>query len=74
MILEDDEVVTERPSLGAGNDPGCVFDLETTHRVAEFKLSAEDLPELIFEEAQTPAHVLARCASDPRAGGAPSGL
>ncbi|RAY12932.1 hypothetical protein DPM19_23265 [Actinomadura craniellae] len=40
MILEDDEVVTKRPSLGAGNDPGRVFDLETTHRVAEFKLSS----------------------------------
>jgi hypothetical protein len=40
MILADDEVVTKRPSLGAGNDPGRVFDLETTHRVAEFKLSS----------------------------------
>ncbi|MFI7033700.1 hypothetical protein ACIBK1_33715 [Microbispora rosea] len=40
MVLEDDEVVTKRPSLGAGNDPGRVFDLETTHRVAEFKLSS----------------------------------
>jgi len=40
MILEDGETVTKRPSLGAGNDPGGVFDLETTHRVAEFKLSS----------------------------------
>ncbi|GAA0986339.1 hypothetical protein [Nocardioides aquaticus] len=40
MILEDGELVTKRPSLGAGNDPDRVFDLETTHRVAEFKLSS----------------------------------
>ena len=40
MILQEGEVVTKRPSLGAGNDPDRVFDLETTHRVAEFKLSS----------------------------------
>ncbi|MBC9225871.1 PE-PGRS family protein [Aeromicrobium sp. 636] len=40
LILEDDEHVLRRPSLGAGNDPERVFDLETTHRVAEFKLSS----------------------------------
>lgn len=39
-ILGEGEVVTKRPSLGAGNDPDRVFDLETTHRVAEFKLSS----------------------------------
>lgn len=40
MILEPGEVVSKRPSLGAGNDPGRVFDLETNRRVAEFKLSS----------------------------------
>lgn len=40
LILDDDEQVLKRPSLGAGNDPGRVFDLETTNRVAEFKLSS----------------------------------
>lgn len=35
MILEDGETVNKRPSLGAGNDPDRVFDLETTLRVAE---------------------------------------
>lgn len=40
LILEDDEHVLRRPSLGAGNDPERVFDLETTKRVAEFKLSS----------------------------------
>ena len=39
-ILEPGETVVKRPSLGAGNDPDRVFDLETTHRVAEFKLSS----------------------------------
>ena len=39
-ILEPGEVVSKRPSLGAGNDPGRVFDLETDRRVAEFKLSS----------------------------------
>src|SRR4051794_25688037 len=40
MVLEEGELVTKRPSLGAGNDSDRVFDLETTHRVAEFKLSS----------------------------------
>ena len=40
LILEDGERVVKRPSLGAGNDPDRVYDLETTHRVAEFKLSS----------------------------------
>lgn len=40
LILEEGEVVTNRPSLGAGNDPGRLFDLETNIRVAEFKLSS----------------------------------
>lgn len=39
-ILEPGEKVLKRPSLGAGNDPDRVYDLETTHRVAEFKLSS----------------------------------
>ncbi|HWC08974.1 MAG TPA: hypothetical protein VG458_07975 [Solirubrobacterales bacterium] len=37
-ILEPDEVL-RRPSLGAGNDKSRPFDLETSHRVAEFKLA-----------------------------------
>lgn len=40
MILDDDEVLINRPSLGAGNDPGRVYDLETNKRVAEFKVSS----------------------------------
>ena len=40
LILEPDEVIKKRPSLGAGNDPDRNYDLETTHRVAEFKLSS----------------------------------
>jgi hypothetical protein len=40
LILKDGETVLKRPSLGAGNDPDRVFDLETTHRVVEFKLSS----------------------------------
>ncbi len=40
LILGEGETVLKRPSLGAGNDPDRVFDLETTHRVAEFKLSS----------------------------------
>ena len=38
-ILEPGETVSNRPSLAAGNDPGRKFDLETTLRVAEFKVS-----------------------------------
>ncbi|MGD9997240.1 MAG: PE-PGRS family protein [Ilumatobacteraceae bacterium] len=38
-LLEPGEVVNNRPSLAAGNDPTRPFDLETTHRVAEFKVS-----------------------------------
>jgi hypothetical protein len=38
-VLEDGETVTVRPSLGAGNDPGRPYDLETDRRVAEFKLA-----------------------------------
>jgi hypothetical protein len=40
LILEEDEKVLKRPSLGASNDPDRMYDLETTHRVAEFKLSS----------------------------------
>jgi hypothetical protein len=39
-ILDTGEQVLGRPSLGAGNDPARIFDLETTSRVAEFKLSS----------------------------------
>lgn len=35
-----DRPVSKRPSLGAGNDADRVYDLETTRRVAEFKLSS----------------------------------
>lgn len=38
-LLEPGEAVSNRPSLAAGNDPTRPFDLETTHRVAEFKVS-----------------------------------
>lgn len=37
LILADDEHVLHRPSLASGNDSGRRFDLETTHRIAEFK-------------------------------------
>lgn len=40
LILEPGEVLTKRPSLGAGNDPDRNYDLESSHRVAEFKLSS----------------------------------
>ena len=40
LVLEPGEKVIKRPSLGAGNDPDRNYDLETTHRVAEFKLSS----------------------------------
>ncbi|GAA4536431.1 hypothetical protein GCM10023192_34430 [Amycolatopsis samaneae] len=39
LILEPGERVLKRPSLAAGNDPGRKFDLETTHRIAEFKVA-----------------------------------
>lgn len=39
LILEDDEVVTNRPSLAAGNDPSRPFDLETNLRIAEIKVA-----------------------------------
>ena len=38
-ILEPGETVSNPPSLAAGNDPSRKFDLETTLRVAEFKVS-----------------------------------
>lgn len=38
-ILQQDERIVRRPSLGAGNDPTRPYDLETDRRVAEFKLS-----------------------------------
>lgn len=38
-LLEPGEVLNNRPSLAAGNDPSRPFDLETNVRVAEFKLS-----------------------------------
>jgi len=37
-ILEPEERLTNRPSLAAGNDALTVFDLETSVRVAEFKV------------------------------------
>lgn len=40
QILEPGETVLKRPSLGAGNDPDRAYDLETSARVAEFKLSS----------------------------------
>ncbi|NDZ92849.1 PE-PGRS family protein [Streptomyces sp. SID6673] len=39
LILQPGEIVRTRPSLGAGNDPGRPFDLETDRRIAEFKVS-----------------------------------
>lgn len=39
LILEDGEVVEVRPSLGPGNDGGRPFDLATSLRVAEIKVS-----------------------------------
>lgn len=36
-VLEPGERITNRPSLAAGNDPSRPYDLETDHRVAEFK-------------------------------------
>ena len=38
-ILEEGETIKKRPSLAAGNNPTQLFDLETSHRVAEFKVS-----------------------------------
>ncbi|MBB1031239.1 PE-PGRS family protein [Dietzia sp. SLG310A2-38A2] len=38
-ILEPGEQVTNRPSLGAGNDETRPFDLETDRRIAEFKIA-----------------------------------
>ncbi|MEU4674840.1 hypothetical protein AB0F91_44610 [Amycolatopsis sp. NPDC023774] len=38
-ILEQGEVVANRPSLGPGNDKSRPFDLETDRRVAEFKVA-----------------------------------
>ncbi|WP_081278007.1 hypothetical protein [Mycolicibacterium fortuitum] len=38
-ILEPGERLTNRPSLGAGNDPSRPFDLETDRRIAEFKVA-----------------------------------
>jgi len=39
QILEPGERVTNRPSLGAGNDKSRPFDLETDRRIAEFKVA-----------------------------------
>lgn len=39
-LMEDGEVVVNRPSLAAGNDPMRPYDVETNFRVAEFKLAA----------------------------------
>ncbi|WP_051165333.1 hypothetical protein [Nocardia testacea] len=39
LILEEGEIVVRRPSLGAGNDRSRPFDLETDHRIAEFKVA-----------------------------------
>lgn len=38
-ILGDEERITVRPSLGAGNDPSRPYDLETVQRIAELKLA-----------------------------------
>lgn len=38
-ILEPGEVISNRPSLGPGNDKTRPFDLETDRRVAEFKVA-----------------------------------
>lgn len=38
-ILEPGERLTNRPSLGAGNDPSRPFDVETDRRIAEFKVA-----------------------------------
>lgn len=39
VLLEPGERVEKLPSLASGNDPGRLFDLETTTRVCEFKFS-----------------------------------
>jgi hypothetical protein len=39
QLLEDDEVVAQRPWLGADSDPAHAFDLETDRRVADFNLA-----------------------------------
>jgi len=39
LILEEGEYVSNRPSLGPGNDQSRPFDLETNRRVAEFKVA-----------------------------------
>lgn len=39
LILEEGEIITTRPSLGAGNDPTRPYDLETDRRIAEFKVA-----------------------------------
>ncbi|MFY1636108.1 hypothetical protein ACN27F_23005 [Solwaraspora sp. WMMB335] len=39
VILEDGETVTNRPSLGPGNDRSRPYDLETNLRIAEFKVA-----------------------------------
>lgn len=40
VVVEPGETITVRPSLAAGNNPKVQrFDLETTHRIAEFKVS-----------------------------------
>jgi hypothetical protein len=38
-ILEPGEIISNRPSLGPGNDKTRPFDLETNRRVAEFKVA-----------------------------------
>lgn len=38
-LLEVGEIISNRPSLAAGNDHGRPFDLETNLRIAEFKVS-----------------------------------
>lgn len=39
QVLEEGETLITRPSLGAGNDVGRPFDVETDRRVTEFKLA-----------------------------------
>ena len=39
QILLAGETLTNRPSLGAGNDPSRPYDVETSYRIAEFKIS-----------------------------------
>lgn len=39
LLLDPGERVAVRPSLGAGNDPSRLYDVETDRRIAEFKVA-----------------------------------